>query len=244
MDYIELGKTLQDARVSLGLKQSDVAKKLGCTPANISSWERGKSKIDIDSFAELCLIYRLDFAKTLERLSANDDPDSCRLTISEHEHIKKYRTLDEYGKEAVNSVLDIEFRRCSLESNITELSIELPMPELPASAGTGTWLEDGYNTPVTVKRTTAAEKANIVIRVSGDSMEPMFSDGDKVLVKIQPDVEPGEIGIFIVDNEGYIKKKGEHELISVNPEYDNISIGDFTDYRCFGKVLGKAEIIG
>jgi SOS-response transcriptional repressor LexA len=74
-------------------------------------------------------------------------------------------------------------------------------------------------------------------------MEPLYSDGDKVLVKIQPDIEPGEIGIFIVDNEGYIKKKGDHELISVNPEYDNIPIGKFTNYRCFGKVLGKAEIV-
>lgn len=74
-------------------------------------------------------------------------------------------------------------------------------------------------------------------------MEPMFSDSDCVLVRIQPDVEPGEIGIFIVDNEGYIKKKGSHELISVNPEYDNIPISEYTECRCFGKVLGKAEII-
>ena len=74
-------------------------------------------------------------------------------------------------------------------------------------------------------------------------MEPMFSVGDKVLVKIQPDIEPGEIGIFIVANEGYIKKKGDHELISINPEYDNIPINEYTDYRCFGKVLGKAEIL-
>lgn len=243
MDYIALGKTLQEARIALGLKQIDVANRIGCTSANISSWERGKSKIDIDSFAELCMIYNLDFGVTLERLNQNANTVNELISTIEREHIKKYRTLDEYGKELVDSVLEIEFRRCNSKNNITELTIELPMPELPASAGTGTWLEDGYNTPVTVKRTKEAERANVVIRVSGESMEPLFSDGECVLVRIQPDIETGEIGIFIVDNEGYIKKKGSGELISVNPEYDNIPIGEFTEYRCFGKVLGKAEIL-
>ena len=165
------------------------------------------------------------------------------VTHQEIEHIVKYRSLDEYGKKAVTDLLDTEYERCSSENDVTDLTIELPMPELPASAGIGTWLEDGYNTPVTVRKTKEAERANVVIKVSGDSMEPLYTDGDKVLVKIQPDIEPGEIGIFIVDGEGFIKKKGERELISVNPEYDNIPIGKFTDYRCFGKVLGKAEII-
>ena len=165
------------------------------------------------------------------------------VTHQEIEHIVKYRSLDEYGKKAVTDLLDTEYERCSSEIDVTDLTIELPMPELPASAGIGTWLEDGYNTPVTVRKTKEAERANVVIKVSGDSMEPMFSDGDKVLVKIQPDIEPGEIGIFIVDGEGFIKKKGERELISVNPEYDNIPVGEFTEYRCFGKVLGKAEIL-
>ena len=220
-----------------------MAKKLGCTPANISSWERGKSKIDIDSFAELCLIYHLDFAKTLEQLSASDNSENYHLTTSEHEHIKKYRTLDEYGKKAVSGLLDIEYERCTSESKIVDISIELPIAEQPASAGTGNWLEDGYSTRVKVLDTPQSRRANIIIKVSGDSMEPMFCDGDTVLVKIQPDIEPGEIGIFIVDNEGYIKKMGDHELISINPEYDNIPIGKYTDFRCFGKVIGRAQIV-
>ena len=165
------------------------------------------------------------------------------VTHQEIEHIVKYRSLDEYGKKAVTDLLDTEYERCSSENDVTDLTIELPMPELPASAGIGTWLEDGYNTPVTVRKTKEAERANVVIKVSGDSMEPLYTDGDRVLVKIQPDVELGEIGIFIVDGEGFIKKKGERELISVNPEYDNIPVGEFTEYRCFGKVLGKAEIL-
>lgn len=39
-----------------------------------------------------------------------------QITSDELSHIKKYRTLDEYGKEAVDNVLDVEHRRCTAES--------------------------------------------------------------------------------------------------------------------------------
>lgn len=238
-----IGKILNNLLKEKGIRPSELAKRVGATPSTIDSIiKRDNSKVQITLLNDICKelgvspeLFFDDFAK---RNSSDDLTDH-----SERIHLKKYRSLDEYGKRTVDSVLDIEFERCSSESSVIDLTIELPMPELPASAGTGTWLEDGYNTPVTVRRTKEAERANVVIRVSGDSMEPMFSDSDCVLVRIQPDVEPGEIGIFIVDNEGYIKKKGSHELISVNPEYDNIPISEYTECRCFGKVLGKAEII-
>lgn len=35
-----------------------------------------------------------------------------QITFDEMSYIKKYRTLDEHGKEVVTSVLDIEYKRC------------------------------------------------------------------------------------------------------------------------------------
>ena len=113
MDYTELGKILQESRIALGLKQIDIANKIGCTSANISSWERGKSKIDIDSFAELCSIYKLDFAKTLENVSNKKKTTIDSISLKDKEHLKKYHSLDEYGQRVVDNVLDIEFERCT-----------------------------------------------------------------------------------------------------------------------------------
>lgn len=48
--------------------------------------------------------------------SINDFTDSSSregLTADEQAHIKKYRSLDPYGKEAVDSILNIEHRRCA-----------------------------------------------------------------------------------------------------------------------------------
>ena len=115
--------------------------------------------------------------------------------------------------------------------------------DLPASAGTGVYLSEGYTEPLQIKRTAIAERANYAVRVSGNSMETKFYDGDIVLVETCPYVEVGEIGIFIVNDEGFIKKRGEDRLISLNPQCDDVIIHEYDTVYCRGRVLGKAEIV-
>lgn len=69
---------------------------------------------------------------------------------------------------------------------------------------------------------------------------PLYSDGDTVLVSKEP-VDIGDIGLFVIDGNGYIKKKGNQELISLNPDYKNIQINEFDTVYCMGKVIGKLE---
>ena len=114
---------------------------------------------------------------------------------------------------------------------------------LPTSAGTGIYLDDVTTEPLQIERTPIAEAANYAVRVSGDSMETAYSDGDIVLVKTCPSVEIGEIGIFIVNGEGYIKKLGKDRLISLNPEYDDVPLHEEDTIYCRGRVLGKAIVV-
>ena len=94
---------------------------------------------------------------------------------------------------------------------------------------------------VDVIETPISRKADFMLIVDGESMSPKFHDGDYVLVRQQPAVEIGQIGIFYVDGRGYIKKYDGDYLISINPDYDDINLAD-TDARCFGLVLGIAEV--
>jgi SOS-response transcriptional repressor LexA len=82
-----------------------------------------------------------------------------------------------------------------------------------------------------------AREADFCCYVSGHSMEPLFSDGDLICVKAQQSVDIGEIGIFVLNGEMYIKKLGANELISLNSDYPNIK--NSPDIKCQGKVLGK-----
>lgn len=61
--------------------------------------------------------------------------------------------------------------------------------------------------------------------INGDSMEPRICKGDIVIVRKQPDIESGEIGIVIVNGErGTCKKVVKHEnglsLVSFNQAYE------------------------
>ncbi|MGN0598332.1 MAG: S24 family peptidase [Oscillospiraceae bacterium] len=111
------------------------------------------------------------------------------------------------------------------------------------SAGFGEYLEDyEQGKTVYVPDSPESRRADFVLTVSGDSMEPKFHDGDNILVRSQPTVEIGQIGIFDVDGEGYIKKLGDGQLISLNKMYPNISLKD-RYAKCFGLVLGTTEIV-
>lgn len=85
------------------------------------------------------------------------------------------------------------------------------------------------------------EDANFAVQISGDSVLPRFHDQDIVLVRSQPDINIGEIGIFIIDGNGYIKEKGANRLISLNLEYDDINFKPEQDIRCKGLVIATLE---
>ena len=146
----------------------------------------------------------------------DDDNSKEEFTLQEVNTIKKYRTLDEYGKELVTAVIDIEYKRCTYkpEPNRDDL-IEISINYAPVSAGLGDELEDYEHwEKVSVPLTPESRKADFILCVDGDSMEPKFSNGDYLLVRKQPAVDIGQIGIFDVDGKGYVKKYGGDKLIS------------------------------
>lgn len=113
--------------------------------------------------------------------------------------------------------------------------------DMPVSAGNGVYLE-GYDThPIEIVNTPEAARADYALRVSGDSMEPMFSDGDIVLVETMPQIPQKAIGVFIHDGEGYIKQLDGPYMRSLNPAYEPILANSDTIIK--GRVLGKAELV-
>ena len=86
-----------------------------------------------------------------------------------------------------------------------------------------------------------AEEADFVLSVSGDSMEPTFHDGDKIYVSKQDAIDVGEIGIFIINGDAYVKELGTGKLISHNEKYRPISLKSDDSIYCCGRVLGVVE---
>ena len=77
-----------------------------------------------------------------------------------------------------------------------------------------------------------------IIPVNGRSMEPTYRNGSYVYVDTRAAIQPGQVGIFIVNGEAFIKEYQPDGLHSHNPRYKTIYTGEGADVRCCGRVTG------
>lgn len=111
--------------------------------------------------------------------------------------------------------------------------------DLPVSAGTGEFLSEDSGNRIRIPDDPRTAKADYALRVSGNSMEPEYRNGDILLVQRADTVATGELGIFLLDGCGYFKQYGGDCLISLNTSYAPIPLKDYASAVCCGKVVGR-----
>lgn len=167
-----------------------------------------------------------------------------------------YDELDGHGQRVVRLVADEEKTRCAAERQekaaalrkqreqmeaaediIPFVTIRQSYTQVAAAEGAGAFLlDDGYE-DVTVVLNSYTQKADVILKVVGCSMEPAIRDGDRVLVRIQPSINIGEIGVFILDGQGYLKERAADRLVSLNPDVADVYVGDLQQAECYGKFV-------
>ena len=230
-----LGERIRFAREQKGLLQSDLAKLINVKSSGvISNWEKDLNKPDAEKIVRLCSVLDVSASYLLDYYGKPD----IEFSSSEINHVKKYRVLDDYGKELVDFILTKEHERCiaSITEKPAALRIYTYMQKIAAAAN-GFYFDD---IPTETIEAPYMPGADFIIGVSGDSMEPTYSDGDLVYVEKRQIIHSGEIGIFMIHNECYIKEVTDEGLKSHNPKYELIP-GD-ESIQCIGKVLGKVDM--
>lgn len=231
------GDKLKQARLNVKIKQSELAKILGTTNTTISNWENNVSKPDVDTIEYICGALNVSPNFFFQSESNEYDENTQNL-------LNNYNRLNDQGQHEVRKraaeLTEIpRYLKNETENKIATLDMD--SFELPASAGSGMYLSDEYKEVIQVKDCYEARTADFVIPIAGDSMEPLYSDGDRVFVKSMPMVEVGEIGIFVINGDAYIKKRGRDRLISLNRKRKDIIFGEGDTIVCLGKVIGKVE---
>lgn len=234
---MSLAQNLKLARTRKGLKQEELAKLVGKSKNVISNWERGDNKPDADTLFDLCDILDVD----ANYLLGWEDNQNLSLSIQEQDHIKKYRSLDSLDKKAVDGLLDtLSNRRSEQSKEFIQLEPPLLYPYYGhiASAGTGQFVFDDIPPEmIEVENNHINTQADFAVGVNGDSMEPTYSDGDVLLIKKQHSLNKGDIGIFMIDGEAFVKEYAGDVLKSHNKAYPDILVSENT--VCLGKVIGK-----
>lgn len=251
-------ENLKALRDSVGMTQAEFGKSVGVAKSTYNNYETGIREPKSDFWINVAKTYHVTIDYLMgysdDPHKTNDDPvnpyvsdNVFRFSKSEQRHIEKYRALDLYGREAVDSVLDVEYRR------VTDMQAEQGDPEPeekkilrfpfkefiePASAGTGEMVLDGAWKRVYLSKE-PPDDADFIVRVRGDSMEPMFYDDDRVFIQSVQKIAVDEIGLFFMDGEEFIKKLGEGALISLNKKYKPKPFRG--EVICQGLVLGVCD---
>jgi len=229
---ISIGETLAGLRKARKYMQKDVAARLSgygykVSAKTIYNWEKGLAQPSIPHFLALCDI--LDVDDVLWQFAGI--------------HKGPLAGLNRAGRQKAREFTDLLFHIDMFRDDPREsqkASRLLRLYDIPVSAGTGNFLdESGYEMIEAPDYVPAA--ADFALRLSGNSMEPLFQDGQVVWVKQQEALGNGDIGIFSYSDDVYCKKLiidgGKVWLRSLNPEYDDIEIlGDF-GFRSIGKVV-------
>ena len=247
MNIGEKLKKLRETNCMTRKESADKLKELGIdiSDKTLYGYESGRNSPNADMFLALCQIYKCN--NVMETFS--DSVDDILFTNEEWGIVEKYRFISDHspeGKETVDYILNREFKIAQTlqENNAATVSDTAAPIRLInyyyrlASAGTGQIL---FDTPPTkrieIPNIKEYQHVDYAIGVNGKSMEPTYKDGDTLLIEVTEEINVGEIGIFLVDGECYVKKLGEKELISLNPAYRNVPLNETA--RCMGRVIRK-----
>lgn len=243
------GERLTELRIKNGYnKRNEFAEKLGIPSTTLRNYETDAREPGHTFLKQISELFNVSVDYLLCLTDEKEVLNSFRLKTSECEHIKKYRALDDTGRQHIDTVLAWETERVfhqtiRIENEVREDEVPvyiLNYYQRLASAGSGEYLFDNIPTDtIEVPITPISEQADFVIGVNGRSMEPTYCDGDKVYVKIANEIPIGSIGLFTRGNECFIKELGVNGLKSHNKEYDDIPAND--DIRLVGEILGKLE---
>ena len=224
-----------DACQAQELDPKFVAKECGASKNTFGNWANGKTPvpemlIKLSNYTHVSIDYLLTGKEPTI-------PTEDQSLISSYQELSKDN--QQLLKDIITSMIDIQNankKRSEIEYTTIRHSLH------KVSAGLGEALDDEDNwEDIEVVSTPESEMADFAITVVGESMSPNFHDGDIVLVKEQPEIEIGQIGIFICNNEGFIKEAGRDRLISHNPKFDDIYPSENSEIICEGLVLGIAE---
>ncbi len=199
---------------------------------------------------------------------AKENTNNYTLNAREIRLVEDFRLLDAHGQSLLELVLAKECERVgaapaaeALEEKKPAARILSPIStrgryageqvrtgkrsillyELPVSAGVGVYLDEASAESITIPDTEKTVDADYALRISGNSMEPKYHDGDILLVQSCDSVDVGEAGIFLLDGCGFFKVFGGDRLLSLNPEYGPILLKDFSDVQCKGLVVGRLK---
>lgn len=217
---------LKEKRLEKNMTLEQVGNLIGVGKSTVRKWENGM--IENMGRDKIILLSRALNISPLDILEMNVDDGK--------EDIKDiYLRLNEE-----NQAIVYDFAKSKLdEQNIISDNV-VPFPttlnlDAVVAAGTGEWQDDNFKEEIEYDGTIPTH--DYVVRVNGDSMQPLFEDNQILFIRKTHDVRDGQIIVCMLNNETYVKKIMGNRLVSLNKKYDDIQINEYDDFSVVGVVV-------
>jgi len=233
-----VGQRVKYYREKLGMEQLALAEKLGIKSNAISNWEHGRTRPDLNQIPKICEALGIGFYE----LFGVEDP-MRQYSEAERQLIIDYRWLNDHSKAVVNAVIST-LKEHQQAENCPSITV---LKRFSKGLAVGFDISadfDDVGEDMLLYSSVTVDSADCVFPVSGDSMEPEYHDGDLVLVSRFPgcgELQPGDVGAFMIGNETYIKEYQKDGLHSYNKEYSTMKFNSDEHVFLIGKVMGTVE---
>ncbi|HEC2181402.1 TPA: helix-turn-helix domain-containing protein [Staphylococcus delphini] len=215
------------------MSDSDLAALVDVNRTTVTRWRKGIRSPKLDKLPEIANVFGVEPLDLISESNNQEVIAKINDVSSQLTPLRQKRVLDfatEQLDEQNNKVLHIN------SNNI--VSEEVAVYGY-ASAGTGETLIDGIK--FTTQYNGHIPNHDFALQVKGDSMEPMFEDKEIIFIDKTKQINSGQIGIFIIDGESYLKKvfisdKGIR-LVSLNSKYPDLHFDSSHDIKVAGKVI-------
>ena len=141
---------------------------------------------------------------------------------------------------------------------VAAATVTIPTSFIRAAAGAGNFMDDENFEDREYPLSAVPAGTDFALFVDGESMSPIYINGQVVFVKQCETIQPGQVGIFSIDNEVVIKIYDEQEpdesvrdeftdssgivhpqvvLCSYNSEWEPRPISPYQEFHIYGQVL-------
>lgn len=224
---MDISENIKYYRKQAGYTQADLAKLLKIKPTAVSAWESGRNKPLMDKVTVMAGLFGVNISQLVgDTFEVNDiSPVYNKLDTSRKKNVYHYavRQLDEQ-----NNIIAFP---TNTKSEVAVYGA--------VSAGTGEYLLD--NEPELVDYDGVVPEHDFAVIVNGESMLPLFENGQIIFVKKTTEVRSGQVVIANYDQQAYVKKYVNDEngirLVSLNKKYEDMPINESHEMSIFGVVV-------
>lgn len=224
---IVFGEMLNYFRKEKGWTMEELGMKMGKTKSAVSRWVSGSNYPKVDDIEKLVQLFDTD-VQTLV-FGGEETQNLPLLSIYNELTPPRQAKVYHYAEEQLD------------EQQLEESSNIYMIHGRASAAGSAIEVDDNDARMNVVNSSTIPNGADEIVKITGDSMEPLIKKGSSVYIRHQPTIENGEIAIVRIEDIGVTCKKvyknnKEVRLKSINTTYDDM-VYQADEVTILGKVL-------